>query len=166
MSTTSHVILSSKSNQFVFFITLGKKNERIFLFEKSLCIHVMFVMRCIMYVLCTLPMYHLSTPDHNLYTFAQSTQCLYIRSCFMSRMIFFYTCACVRFCQKTMKKLTRIIKPIQRVSLWVSASVMILITLLQCERNKSPCRKQMSAFWRVKDENLWTVRASSITKCV
>lgn len=26
-----------------------------------------------MYVLCTLPMYHLSTHDRNLYTFAQST---------------------------------------------------------------------------------------------
>lgn len=30
-----------------------------------------------MYVLCTSLEYHLSTQDHNLYTFAQSTQCLY-----------------------------------------------------------------------------------------
>lgn len=65
-------------------------DKKIELFDwKSLCIHYMFIMRCIMYVLCTLPMYHLSTRDHNLYTFAQSTQCLYIRSYFMSRMILF-----------------------------------------------------------------------------
>lgn len=63
-----------------------------------------------MYVLCTLPMYHLSPHDRNLYTFAQSTQCLYICSYFMSHMIFFYTCACVRFCQKNNEKATRIIK--------------------------------------------------------
>lgn len=57
-----------------------------------------------MYVLCTLPMYHLSTHDRNLYTFAQSTQCLYIRSYFMSRMIFFFIHVHVSdFCQKTMK---------------------------------------------------------------
>lgn len=42
-----------------------------------------------MYVLCTSPMYHLSTHDHNLYTFAQSARCLYICSYFMSHMIFF-----------------------------------------------------------------------------
>lgn len=55
-----------------------------------------------MYVLCTLPMYHLSTHDRNLYTFAQSTQCLYIRSYFMSRMIFKkkYMCMCRIFARK------------------------------------------------------------------
>lgn len=62
-------------------------------------------MRCIMYVLCTLPMYHLSTHDRNLYTFAQSTQCLYICSYFVTYDFFILnTCACVRFCQETMKK--------------------------------------------------------------
>lgn len=42
-----------------------------------------------MYVLCTLPMYHLSTRDSNLYTFAQSTQCLYICSYFVTYDFFF-----------------------------------------------------------------------------
>lgn len=89
------------------FITLGKKKtiETIFLFgKKYLCIHVMFKMRCVMYVLCTSPMYPLSTHNHNLYTFAQSTRCLYIHSYFMSRMVvvfFLYMCMCqISFARK------------------------------------------------------------------
>lgn len=57
-----------------------------------------------MYVLCTLPMYHLSPHDRNLYTFAQSTQCLYICSYFMSHMIFFILVHVSDFARKTMKK--------------------------------------------------------------
>lgn len=43
-----------------------------------------------MYVLCTSLMYHLSTQDHNLYTFAQSTLCLYICSYFLSHDFFIH----------------------------------------------------------------------------
>lgn len=56
---------------------------------------------CIMYVLCTSLEYHLSTQDHSLYTFAQSTQCLYIYSYFES--LFLYMCMC-QIWQKTMKR--------------------------------------------------------------
>lgn len=131
------------------FITLGKKKtiETIFLFgKKYLCIHVMFKMRCVMYVLCTSPMYPLSTHNHNLYTFAQSTRCLYIHSYFMSRMVvvvfFIHVHVSDFFCQKTMKQLTCIIKLIGcvffRVLVHVCACACVcqcdFITPLHCER--------------------------------
>lgn len=140
MTTSLVAFISSQSNPVCLLSLHWEKTttiETIFLFWKkkiSLCIHVMFKMRCVMYVLCTSPMYPLSTHNHNLYTFAQSTRCLYIHSYFMSRMVvvgfFFYTCACVRFllCQQTMKQLTCIIKLIGcvffRVRVHVCARVM------------------------------------------
>lgn len=89
----------SKFNPYVFFfITLGQKLDRVVWFQIFVYlfyVHEWDVLR--MYVLCTLPMYHLSTHDRNLYTFAQSTQCLYICSYFMSPMIFLYMCMCQIF---------------------------------------------------------------------
>lgn len=117
---------SSKFNPYVFLITLGQKIRQTCLIS-NLCVFVLCSwMRCIMYVLCTLPMYHLSTHDRNLYTFAQSTQCLYICSYFMSHMIFLYMCMCQILLENNEKE-TRIIKLIQCVSVWVSVSVMILL---------------------------------------
>lgn len=104
MTTSLVAFISSQSNPVCLLSLHWEKTtiETIFLFwEKkiSLCIHVMFKMRCVMYVLCTSPMYPLSTHNHNLYTFAQSTRCLYIHSYFMSRMVvvgffFLYMCMC------------------------------------------------------------------------
>lgn len=70
-----------------------------------------------MYVLCTLPMYHLSTHDRNLYTFAQSTQCLYICKLFYVTYDFLYMCMC-QILPENNEKATRIIKLIQCVCLF------------------------------------------------
>lgn len=95
---------SSKFNPYVFLITLGQKIRQTCLIS-NLCVFVLCSwMRCIMYVLCTLPMYHLSTHDRNLYTFAQSTQCLYICSYFMSHMIFFIHVHVSDFARKQWKR--------------------------------------------------------------
>lgn len=92
--TTSLVAFISRQSNPVCLLSLHweKKllRQSFCLGKKNLCIHVMFKMRCVMYVLCTSPMYPLSTHNHNLYTFAQSTRCLYIHSYFMSRMVVFF----------------------------------------------------------------------------
>lgn len=84
-------------------ITLGEKKKNKhwenLLFEKK----KKFCMSCSKWDVfcmfsCTSPMYLLSTRNHNLYTFAQSAQCLYIHSYFISHMIFFlYMCMCQIF---------------------------------------------------------------------
>lgn len=124
----------------------------------------MFIMRCIMYVLCTLPMYHLSTHDRNLYTFAQSTQCLYIRSYFMSRMIFFlYMCMCRIFARKQWKIDTYY--QIGSMCVYLSKCEcydFITLFFFQREINKSPCRKRLSALWRIKMILCHTIHAAWI----
>lgn len=138
----------------MFFITLGQKLDGVVWLKTFVYSFYVHNEMYYVYVLCTLPMYHLSTHDRNLYTFAQSTQCLYIRSYFMSRMIFFfflYMCMCQILPENNEKKMTRIIKLILCVSIGVSVSVLILLLVFfQCERNKSPCRKQLSELWRIK----------------
>lgn len=92
-----------------------------------------------MYVFCTLPMYHYQH-DHNLYTFAQSTQCLYICSYFMPHMIFLYMCMCQILPDNNEKTHIQLN---QCVSIWESVSVMMLLPFFffLYERNKSRSRK-------------------------
>lgn len=73
---------------------------------KSLCIRFFFMNQMILclYVLCTLPMYHLSTHDHNLYTFAQSTVFVHMQVLYVTYDFFFIHVHVPDFCQKTMKK--------------------------------------------------------------
>lgn len=113
-----------------------------------------------MYVLCTLHMYHLSTHDRNLYTFAQSTQCLYICSYFMSHMIFLYMCMCQTLPENNEKE-TRIIKLINCVSIWVSVSVMTLLLFFSVRENKSPSRKtvECTVKYKVKMSSCQTIYA-------
>lgn len=124
------------------FLTLGQ-NQTDFFDLTFLCIILCSWLRCIIYVLCTLPMYHLSIHTHNLYTFAQSTQCLYICSYFMSHMIFLYMCMC-QMLPENNEKLTCIMM-IQCVSILVCYDFINLF--FQFERNK--CRKQLSALWHI-----------------
>lgn len=126
-----NVKFSSKANQYVFCVTLGQKLS-VWIF-----VHWFYILNK-MNVLCTLAMFHLSTCDHNLYTFAQSTQCLYINSYFMSHLIFLYMFIC-QMLQDNMKRMTLIIQMTQCVSIWVSVMTLLLF-FFQCERNKSPCR--------------------------
>lgn len=58
-----------------------------------------------MYVMCTLPMYHLSTHDRNLYTFAQSTQVFVHMQLFCHVWFFFlYMCMCQILSEKQWKR--------------------------------------------------------------
>lgn len=65
---------------------------------------------------------------------------------------FFYTCACVRFCQKTMKSDTYYYQIDSMCVCLSKCECYDFITLFffQYERNKSPSRKQLSALWSIK----------------
>lgn len=118
-----------------------------------------------MNVLCTLPMSHLSTCDHNLYTFAQSTQCLYINSYFMSHLIFFlYMCIC-QMLQDNMKRMTLIIQMSQCVSIWVSAMILLLLyfsSVREINLHAETVYKCLRHF-----QNGWIIRSNCMldTKC-
>lgn len=80
-----------------------------------------------------------------IYTFAQSTQCLYINSYFMSHLIFFlYMCIqyarCYQMLQDNMKEIETYY-PNDSMCVYVSECYdFITPFFFQCERNKSPCR--------------------------
>lgn len=135
-STSSHCKCFSKSNPYVFLITLGQKLEESCSIS-NLCVSALCSwMRCIMYVLCTLPMYHLSTLNRNLYTFARSTQ-VFVHMQLFCHIWFFYTCACVRICQKTMKRDTYYQTDSMCVFLSMCECYDFITLFLQNERNKS-----------------------------
>lgn len=93
-----------------------------------------------MNVLCTLPLFHLPTCDHNLYTFAQSTRCLYINSYFMSHLIFFIHVHTV--CQMLQDNVKEIetYYPNDSMCVYVSECYDFITPIFQCERNKSSCK--------------------------
>lgn len=92
-----------------------------------------------MNVLCTLPLFHLPTCDHNLYTFAQSTQCLYINSYFVTFDFFIHVHTVCQMLQENMKEIETYY-PNDSMCVYVSECYDFITPFFQCERNKSPCR--------------------------